>query len=293
MINSGVSAQTGYVRFEVNVPGTFYVVPDNDFHQSRLITSGDSVSVPTGEHTITMISHYFDDIFRDVFVEEGKTTLVKEQISTFRIDHNSSWKYLMNETNVIIQTDDESVIYIDDQEVGLSQASLLLNPGTYKLRIEHPDEGSLKDKIEIGYAEGLSYARYNVNPIKFNPAMKILPGAGYLINGQNQRAIGTYLVLAGLGFSWYSTTQKYNDAKSEYDFYGDYITVSKQHLTNLKRNRDLSRLGFFGFYLLTTIDSFRKPKNGYPGKKVDFDLSANSVSSITYPEVTFTYRFTN
>lgn len=290
-----MSAQSGFLKFEVNAPDSFYVIADDDLSERILIASGDSISLEAGDHTITLVSYYFDDIFLAATVKPNATTLIRQELSTFRIDHNSSWKYLVNDRNVLINTDNESVIYINDEKVGTSASVLLLDPGSYDLRIEHPEEGSLKKKIEIGYAEGISVSRYNINPIKFNPALKILPGAGYLLNGQNQRAIGTYLGLTGLAIAWVSTNNKYKEAKSEYDFYGDYITVSAQHLSNLKRNRDLTRIGFFGLYLLTTIDSFRKPKDGYPGKKIEFDLSAHtfSTSTTTYPEVTFTYRFGN
>ena len=256
-----------------------------------LIASGDSVLLPVGQQKVTLVSYYLDDLFLYPVIEANKTTLIKQEFSTFRIDHHSSWRYLKSEMNLIIQTDTESTIYIDDEEIGRSASVLLLDPGVYQLRIEHPTEGSLKQKLAVNYAEGTSVSRYNVNPIKFNPALKILPGAGYLLNGQNQRAIGTYLGLAGLGYALLSTTQKYNEGKNEYDFYGDYITISEKHLNTLKRNRDLSRYGLLGFYLLTTLDGFRKPKNGYPGKTVEFDFTANTFSTTTYPEITFTYRF--
>lgn len=284
----------------------YYVVLDKDFKNPHLINRGDSIQVDSGMHHVSVVWETINDQNFTFNAKVGETT-VRRIFNAFPEQPKSSYQTIVNQTNLFISTDEKSIIYIDGKRVGQHTTSALLIPGTHQLRIEHPEYGSLNKKITVNSFNVTQINRYNENPHKNKHFQRLIPGVGYLLNGQYIHASLTYTTLIGATSALLLSNKNYNNKQDLFDeFNSKYLAASSlSEALNYKQEAlstldDMDRLnkkitayslGIASIYIISTVHSFLKPKDGYPGDSRNFPkLNLSSLLINDHPTLHLTYR---
>ncbi len=269
----------GKLKINVNLPEPFYLVIDKNLNEAQKVDSGQVVSLSAGLHIITLVSKFIDDHSFQIQIDSDTLNLYSNTFTVFRIDHKSTFKQIENQENLVIVTDPESDIYLNGELIGKQYSSVLVNPGTYKIKTDHPTAGSLEQKIKVDLAETEQFSRFNIPQHSYSSAIHLFPGAGYILNGQDDKAITTYLSLALLTGSYFTLERK----KSR--------QAPIWNVKNMESLQTASLIGIGAVYLFSIIDGKRKPKNGYPGKASAFELSNLVLSKNLVPSASFKVNF--
>jgi hypothetical protein len=272
---SAQQSETGKLTIDVNLPDPFYIVVNDQLTEAQKISDGGSITLEPGTYQLTLISGYTDDYHFEIEIEPGDDLRYEHRFEVFHIDQESTFRELEDWVNLVIQTDKESEIFVDGESKGFQQAYLLVNPGMHVVESRHPTLGSLKKKVLIEYAETEEVYRYNQLQSSISPSIFLLPGAGYIITKQQDKTILTYLSMGVLFGSYISLDQKILYSSRVYD---------EDQLKNLQR---ASLIGLGVVYLVTTIDGMRKPRQGYPGDPIEFELGQASVGGHLFPTAGF------
>ena len=269
----------GKLKINLNLPEEFYLVIDDNLIGAQKVDSGSVIEIEPGLYSFVIVSRFIDDHFFHILIEEGEITEYNHTFSVFRMNHKSTFNQLENEQNLFIKTDPNSEIFLDDKYIGKHTQSLLLNPGTYTIKIVHPTSGSLKETITIYYADDEYIARFNIPQHNYSGSVNILPGAGYILNGQDNKAIATYITLTMLVGSYFTIEKK----------------ITRQNLIwdveKLESLQTASLIGIGVVYVFSVIDGSRKPRNGYPEKSMIFGTESMSFTNSTTPTIGFKLRF--
>lgn len=260
--NSHAQIDSGYVHLQFNLPESYFLVIDDNFQSARLVQPKDRIAASVGYRKFTLVSKFIDDYTFHLTVKEGLESTYNYTFEKFRIDHASTYNELINQENLVIYTDSLSTIYLNDKQIGLGHSSSLVNPGWHTIRSVHPKSGSFTRHVKIEYAETKFIESYNASRKIDNPLFYLLPGSGYIINEQKDKALATYFSMGGLLVSYFSLDYKIRDDQRQYDY----------NHSNLDRLKKASLVGLIATYLFTTIDGYRKPKGGFPGNSVDLNL---------------------
>lgn len=255
-------ADSGQVYFNINLPEPFYLVINSNLVEAKLVAPGDTLTLPVDNYHFIIVSRYIDDFDINVYIEKDRVERISETFETFRVDHNSTFRQLNSRTNLFVNTDPASTIYVNGKESGTGQFTTLLNPGRYTIKSVHPEAGSLTKSVTIGLAETEIINRFNINQKTDNMGYYMLPAGGYLMTEQFDKAVLTYLVLGGLVASHFTLEQKMRNDPLEYHW---------DH-SKLKSIQKTSIAAFLGVYVLTTFDGLRKPKEGFPGKEIELNF---------------------
>lgn len=259
----------------------FYLVVDNDYLNSYHFASGDSILLPIGRHELRMIWRNIDDYVSYIEIRKDQTAVKHVTFTSFKTSPNTSYQIIESQQNVSIQTDPNSSIYIDGQFKGTQYSELFLNPGKYELYIESPEYGSLTKTLSVGYTEYTYIAQYNQNINPIPTYQKLIPGASYLSTRQYTKATVTYLGLIALTGTALYFNSNYNSKADLFEKQSQrYLEANNPQLAialrlqaqnTLKEMETLNTritwltIGAVAWYGITTIDGFRKPKEGYKG----------------------------
>ena len=275
-------ALMGKLKVNLNLPEEFYAVIDDNLIEAQKVDSGSVIELEPGLHSFVIASRFIDDHFFHALIERGEMTEYNHTFSVFRLNYKSTFNQLENEQNLHIRTDPGSEIFLDGEYIGKHTQSLLLNPGTYTIETVHPTSGSLKEKVTIDYVDDKYVARFNIPQHNYSGLSNILPGAGYILNGQENKAIATYITLALLAGSYYSIEKKITRRNQIWDVWD---------VEKLEPLRTASLIGIGVVYVFSVIDGSRKPKNGYPERSMIFGSESMSFTNTNAPTVGFRLRF--
>ncbi|MFY0696299.1 MAG: hypothetical protein JXR11_00445 [Balneola sp.] len=288
VVNNGLLAQdvndsldnkdSGKLVISTNLE-EFYVVIDHDIKGFQKISSGDTLELKKGIHSITLVWETIRDYEFSIFINPNEVAEKNLTIYQFSNAISNSFQLLENRENVSIATDKNSEIFINGESIGTEQATLFLNPGKYDLFISNPDHGSLNKTLRVDYLEYSTLARYNQHPNPIPSYAKLIPGLSYLSSRQTKKAALTYSTLTLFAGAFISNNRQYKEKRELFDVQNKaYLeTVSGQEATlryneaqntldemesiNLKRN--FLFISASVLYAITTIDAFKKPKEGY------------------------------
>lgn len=300
--------ETGYLIIESNL-AEFLLVIDNDFENYLEVTSGDTLTIEQGERRFRMVApNVNDNLFSETILED-EIIGINVQVTQLKRKPISSYEILVNQTNVEIFTDRESSIYINEKFIGNAYSSLFLEPGSYYLLITHPTHGSLKKPLDVSLTDQLLISRYNQNPKRKSALLNIVPGGGYLINKDYRKAKFTYATLGLLTAGIIYSNYRFDYIQGKISDQTDAI-LSPQNpelvLSSSNKNfftqsdlerveQRVSRLTLTAIlvYGLTTIDGFRKPRQGYWDRPQRTQLSARQAEAIGiyYPELSLNIYF--
>lgn len=148
-----------------------------------------------------------------------------------------------------------------------------------------PTNGTVKETVTIDINDQINLARFNKEQRSTPTFVKLLPGAGYISNGQNVQAKRTYISFALLAGSYFGLNYFYNKKSADFDFqYEQYLqtsnfqdavyyrNASEQTLEELDLiNKSITAIGVtsLAVYLFTTLRGFQKPSGGYRGKPLN------------------------
>jgi hypothetical protein len=149
----------GYVKAS-GKPGNAGVFVDGKYlGPATRFTVREKYAVPPGEHEITMRDPRHKDFTTKVTVTAGKTTKIKYKLEPVEPAKPPFGRLRvgpdMPDSFMSVTSGDIGAIYINDRfygyvdELNNPGGGLLLNPGTYDLRVESKDFGSISQKITI------------------------------------------------------------------------------------------------------------------------------------------------
>ncbi len=305
-----VDSASSWVKVTANLE-QYYIVIDEDFKNPHLIDRGDSVRVSPGKSHITVVWRTINDHSFTINAKPGET-VGRQIVHTFPSYPRSSYETIVSQTNLLIATDENSTVYIDGEQSGKHLVEILLKPGTHRLRIEHPEYGVLRETVEVNSQSITKIARYNENPSNLSFAAKLIPGAEYIASRRYKQAGITYLGLGLLAANLVRQDIAYDKELSEYNrweslyknaqttrdaiLYREGVLSSRGNLQKISKNFNLTLLITAGVYLVSTLDAFRKPKNGYQQKmtflsSTEFTFLASTQNYKLSPGFTFKVNF--
>jgi len=271
----------GQLMIHVNLPEPFYLVNGTDLINAVKVDSGEVIDLTAGLYTFTIVSEFVDNHSFKVQIIPGEQIDYSYRFTVFRIDYRSSFVQLENQENLVINTDLDSEIFLNGKQIGKHYASLLVKPGVYEIETVHPTFGKLTDKIEVSWYETIYFARFNQPQFANASGFNYMPGAGYLINGEKDKAIFTYLTMGFLVGSYFSLDRKIREQSPIFD------------INKLERLQTASLIGLGVVYVLSTIDGARKPRNGYPGDDSKLELTSFGLNENLGPNAGFRINFNN
>ena len=277
---------------------------------AHFIASGDTISVPAGDHTLTIIGENTDNFNTQVTIKAGETATKQIIFSEYPYKPKNSFKTLKNGPNVFISTDKNSRIFVDEKAYGQKYSELILSPGKHLVKMVDPELGSIEKKINVGYDNEVRVAQFHYEQHDIPGAVKVLPGVGFLSNGQYKYAGLTYLSLGALAGSYLYANNIYNQKSDEFDWiYKKYLqspdrqtAINRRKVADSKidemrqyRNTVMIPLGvsLLAVYAYTTWKGFKKPKEGYRGKptrRYSIDVAADLSNRQLIPALHFSYN---
>lgn len=281
----------------------YYLVIDNDYSTPHLVTRSDSIQVDPGLRKITVVWKKIRDFSFRVNLQPNHTHVESITFASFPDKPRTSYKIINNEPNLVIDTDTNSSIYLDGKYLGKQRAELIVEGEKHDLVIKHPNYGQLRKTISTSMYETKYVSRYNKNPSKLPLAAKFIPGAEFIATKRYGRALITYVLLGALTTNLIVQNSLYLEKDAEfknlYELYQnagtsedaiDYRlnTLSVQReLESISRNYNITFALTGTFYLLSTLDSIRKPKSGYQhlskNRFPELSISYSSATSYSTP----------
>lgn len=287
----------------------YYVVVDQDFEHPYLINKGDSVQVNPGVRHITVVWKTINDHKFTINAKAGETN--KRYIYHSSPNYpRSSYQTIVSQTNLFITTDENSTVYINGEKSGKHIVQTIVKPGTHLLRIEHPEYGTLKKHVQVNNLNVTEVARFNENPNKGKHFQRIIPGVGYLLNGQYVHASVTYATLLGAASAALISNHRYHkkedlfhqqnaeylaaNSLTEATKYRQEALSTLNEMDNLNKKITAYSVGIAGIYIFSTIQGFLKPKSGYPGSSKyipDLNVDSSPVTGRLFVKLSFRKNF--
>ncbi len=296
------SAKVSWLKVITNI-NQFYVVIDGNYLEASLMQNGDSIKVQPGRKNFSIVGGNINDSNFTEVIQANQTLKKQITFASFPTKHGlSSYQLIVKGYNLIIKTDPSSSVYIDGEYHGKHIVTDQLLSGKYKIKITHPEYGSLTKEVEVSKYSTSTFSRYNKNPSNLFFVAKLIPGLEYLASRRFMKAGITYGLLAALTTNLIIQNSAYNNEMSEYNNWSNLyeqtnspLEAIKYRLKADKANEKLKSIASnFNFSLIITgaislysvIDGFHKPKEGYKWSQTDktnFTLENKKLGSRSYP----------
>lgn len=145
---------TGYLKVDANWEiDSLFVVVDNQFEKAPFIANGDSIALPAGRRRITLSTETTVDrtFYRNV--EVGQTTvlevgLVRERNREVYL-RRSSYPVLRSGINLVVVTDPDSEIIVDDVSRGQGIVKLEMNEALHLIQARHSEAGQRERRVTV------------------------------------------------------------------------------------------------------------------------------------------------
>ncbi len=288
------NSNIGYLSIEADVD-SFFVVLDNNFKQAVQVSNNDTLAVATGRHSVRVIKKYYKDSIFKTEIKGGEVSRVRTNLLTIK-DLNkpskklSSYPRLAWNASLVVKTDPEATIYINDKNVGTGIGSTNI-VGPAKIRTELPSGVSTSKFMVLKETSQAFYVEELYNKPEKGKAMRlsILPGASQIYQREYLKGyllLGTTLLGAGLYLKKESDYQKqYDKYRKVLSGYAGYIDsgepdkaqsayqaalVEEDKANQIAKVRDYALYTTLGIYAFSLIDGLIKPKNGYR-KTIEID----------------------
>lgn len=131
-------ADSSWVRFETK-PAEVILVLGEDLSRPIAVTSGDSLLLPVGTHAYRFTHPSFGDSHGELELAPGETVTLIIDLRFNRIpipNTKSTWFVLRSQANLFVETDDDTKIFLNGEQIGQGTASLLLPYGGPELTLE-------------------------------------------------------------------------------------------------------------------------------------------------------------
>lgn len=296
--------QHGYLKITVPTQSysfldSFYVVIDDKYEDYKKLSKLDSLLIPVGMRSVTLITKHYEDRRFQVKITKGKTTI--KSISLTRSNDpiytliNSSYLWIKSGINIVIYTDDDSDVLIDNKLIGQGIVKMDLPSGQYEVITRHKLAGKSRRFITINSKKLKKLIMYNRPEKTKSRLFSLFPGASQVYKKEMTKGSVIFgltsisLILA----TYYQTSYiNNNDFYKQYWFW--YEISTSEELENFYRGKaqhhyesaqnDIKMRNIFlytalGIYIFNIIDAiWKKPDGGYRTRK---DIDPSIVLGVT------------
>ena len=272
------NAEFGYFKLITNVSNNFVIV-DNNSDQVFELSKIDSIKLEPGKHHFFIIVKDAPDFETELTIEPGSTKKYYRNIVSFSKSSKSSYDRFKAGYNFTFITDPNSIIYINDERVGMGDYSGFLLNGENSVKAVHPEFGELKKSVTITSYENSFLQRYNTKPKLLSSGLKWLPSVAYFAKGEKTKGA---ITLAGLGATFSGiilqrnnfndnklkfdeATRNYNNSTDVFDVkkYREEVVKYQDAMDSNNKNITLFAIAGALVYGASTLDGIRKPRQGY------------------------------
>ncbi|MCB9211640.1 MAG: hypothetical protein H6609_19945 [Ignavibacteriales bacterium] len=209
---------------------SYYLIVDKKFDDYIEIDKDSILTLPIGDHEITIVSKNYRDYEFKVKIEEGKLVTHRSTIISNIIDESenneSSYSWIKFNVNVKIFTDYDSDLFINGEFIGKGSTTQDLPEGDYKIESKHILAGNTTRLLKIRSKKFQTISMYNKPEKLWSQFLSVFPGVSQFYKGQLFRS---YLYL-GLTISSIAMAVKYNvsfrDNNFMYEEYKKYYDKS-------------------------------------------------------------------
>ena len=273
----------GYLRIVTNLD-SFYIVVDNNYNNYRKVFKNDSLKLTIGMRNIIIIEKSIIDY--DFDVEIISDTTIAFRITLGRTTNQevllrySSYPRIKEGANLIILTDNDSDIFIDNKWIGHGFAKLDTIPQQYTLKTIHNTAGRTQKRIQLTANRLQIIKMYNKPRKLLSHFLTIIPGGKqYYTNHKSKSAIFFGLSITGLSLTYsyhqkfknknnayLSLIDRYQRASSEIDAFqfGNESQSAFEAASTAAKKRNIFKYASIGIFTLNVIDTILNPvKSGY------------------------------
>jgi len=295
---SAIRQKTGFIKIITNLD-TLFVVFDNNFSSPQPVKSQSVFELSVGTHEILLLHKDIDDfktkikVYPDSSIDYVNAVFKRVPLSKSDL-LNSSYPRVLHNANVVILSDDDSKIFIDNQFVGTGQIKTILPNGKHEVRTVHSTEGATSEEIFLSDNRLNVQEMYNKVPQLRYWIGSLLPCGGQFM--KNQPIKGGLLLSLTAGLFTASIINQSHFVKDNNEYqrtlknYKEAIIESEaQRLGNIAQSQlnltkqDVSRRNIFLItgtlvYLYSLLDSFLTPPETFRIEQ-KFNLLGNSYLS--------------
>lgn len=298
----GLKAQNthgyGFLKFNLNVDSAT-LVANNNYYELRKIANGDSIRLFAGKNLINL-SVPFDEkkeVYIPIYADSTAilSHIFKDSnLTPGAMNGNVAARYYYD-ANVMILTDDESEIFLDDTLMGTGFVQFIMEKKNAQVTIKNPDFGKKRFPLKIRGSR-VNFREFYRRPKKSNARfLAYFPGASQLYKRQYLKS-GAFLVASYIfvkrtfdNFVEHSNemdvfnnyTSRYEKADTPEDalLWGDLAEAQSDKIKQLDSRRKKLLLSSLIIYGLNILDAYKShPKGGYreDQKPLEFYLSINT-----------------
>lgn len=301
------STSYGSIKFDLNVDEAL-LIHNNQFDEARIIKNGETISVKTGRTSIKL-SIVQDYLFEEQFVLKKDSFVVISHefelnpITKEVLQNNYAARYYLN-ANVLLITDNESEILLEDKKIGSSYSfhDAEIGNQAFKARLLNKNGNVIQTKKTtfLNSNHTFKIVENYIKPIKQRSKfLSVFPGSSqhYKHHDIKSIIIRTGMALTIASTSTYELLYRKNNREyervlaqyqestnmNEATTLGNELGQLNSKLQDNARMRNLSLLATISIYGYNILDGlFSKPKYGYREvKPIQFYLDRNESNNLT------------
>lgn len=299
------TVKTGTIKFNTKAD-TIFIYVDKNYDRLVTLTTNKKLSLNVGEHWFFVFGKNFPEHEYFINIKEDKTiTLALPPLRKFHdwwSSSRSAYASLRWNANLVIETDRETSVWIDNELIGNGFIKQTLPAGTYRVSFRRTHREKRKSIFVTVRKHRLSYIKYFFLPsATVAKDYAFWPGASQLYKHQYLKGSALMLTTALAAVLGVSSNSKFLSRKQEYyRVRKNYLVTSDEHLAleygnrldelnnstkKYQRRRNLFLITTGVLYVLNIYDAFQRPRSGYrrsdilnPFKDFRISLSDNNLS---------------
>lgn len=311
--NGPAEIKPGYLVITAEEADSFYVVFNENFETVFHVASGDELAVFPGVYKVRIIKKYHLDFTFNQVIVENQTRHAPANMISFqdrmdsRLKTQSSYPRLFWGGRIMVLTDAETTLFVNDEEVGSGYA-ILNEDEEFILKGIHSSGNNFRRNISVGDGDKFLYIRQYNRPSRFSAyGLSFIPGASQLYKYQNKKAVvltTAFSLTAGAGilydFKYRKKNQKYTETRINYFDetipqkafeLGNEVEVLFEQAQTLSTVRNSLLIGTAVIYLINVIDGFTEPALGFRGRKLRIDPYIDFQETLVEPRLRISKSF--
>jgi hypothetical protein len=303
----------GYLKFKLNVDSAT-LVANNNYYELRKVANGDSVKLPPGTNLINLSVPFDKKKERYIPIYADSTIILahdfkKNNFVAEAMNDNVAARYYFD-SNVMILTDDESEVFLDDTLMGKGFVKFSMKKASAQITIRNPYFGKKNYPLKIR-GHRVNFREFYRRPKESTArAFAFIPGAAQFYKRQSLKS----LAFAGASsFLFISTFKKFNTYQSAYNTFktykskykvaqtesqakkwGDLAELQQNKVRKIDNQRKIFLISSILVYAYNVYDGINsKPVGGYQNdnKPFRFYIEDQMLGAGHLPKATITYSF--
>lgn len=306
LISSGADTSIAdTVKFKTKA-ATIYIYVDKNYDRLVTLTTDKKLILKKGGHWFFVFGKNFPQHEYYLDITTNKTITITLPATTTSHDwwksNRSAYASLQWNANLIVETDRETSVWIDNKLIGEGFIKQTLPAGTYLLSFRRAHGKKIKNSFVTIQKRRLSYVKYFFLPsATVARVYAFWPGASQLYKHQYLKGGALMLTTALTTVLGVSSNSKFSSRKDEYYLvqkeslkttneqlalkYSNQLDELSGSIKKYKRRRNLFLITAGVLYVLNIYDAFRSPQSGYrrndilnPFKNFGIDLTDKHLS---------------